>query len=431
MKKLSSWCTYFCFIFERVLLVVIVLIILAILIVPTALEGTTKHSDITFTDITNTVNFTVAGANESFNCSEDFYFSTEHGYCRPICSQWSWNMSRNAALLLSGLSSGFALIICTMTFIVAGFRYKIIFQFPTVFVIYVTVAYFVIAVMVFISSLANVLHCNSNDDLFFSVDNPSIFCTISGVTYQYMTVSASFWWFSWAAATLFKLLHPLYSRSLLITGKCGYIHIILVLLGLLFPVIGIVITIFANSPSYVIANYPGTVCFARETDIMLYTTIFPPIVLTSMYSLIVISVIRIIHKHNSGLFQAEKEVHGHQVKSTFHFTTAERKLLFILLLNIFRSLIKFIGLGVFFIRQDNIINSIFEYFECEARGSEGNCAFITKLVGLPNFITILDSIIPLGPLFYVINWSTVKRIVCKRNGLSNSKTLQTNNNELL
>ena len=68
------------------------------------------------------------------------------------------------------------------------------------------------------------------------------------------------------------------------------------LIGLLFPVIGIVTAIFASTPSYVIPNYPGTVCFTRKTDIMLYTTIFPPIVLTSMYSAIVISIIRIIHK---------------------------------------------------------------------------------------------------------------------------------------
>ena len=84
-----------------------------------------EHSDITFIDITNTVNFTVAGVNESFNCSEDFYFSIEYGYCRPLCSQWSWYKSRNAALILSGVSSGISLIICTMTFIIAGFRYSI------------------------------------------------------------------------------------------------------------------------------------------------------------------------------------------------------------------------------------------------------------------------------------------------------------------
>ena len=128
-----------------------------------------------------------------------------------------------------------------------------------------------------------------------------------------MIVSFSFWWFFWAAVILFKLLCPLYSRSLQVKGKCGYIYAILTLFGiyintiidyfgyfcltgLLFPVIGIVTAIFANTPSYVIPNYPGTVCIARKTDIMLYTTVFPPVVLTSMYSAIVISIIRIIHK---------------------------------------------------------------------------------------------------------------------------------------
>ena len=42
-----------------------------------------------------------------------------------------------------------------------------------------------LAVVVFISSLANLLHCNSNDDLFFSIDNPSTFCTISGEINHY------------------------------------------------------------------------------------------------------------------------------------------------------------------------------------------------------------------------------------------------------
>ena len=62
----------------------------------------------------------------------------------------------------------------------------------------------------------------------------------------------------------------------------------------------------------------------------------------------------------------------------------------------FHSLVKFLGVGVLLTKQDQILKSVSEYFECEARGSEGNCAVITDLVGLQNFITIMNGIIPLG-----------------------------------
>lgn len=154
--------------------------------------------------------------NVTLNCSDDFYFSPEHGYCRPICSQWSFYKSRNAVLVLTGIASGLGLAACILTFIVAGFRYKIMYvyiptigsrsiyifcrlQFPTVFVLYATfmytvrgnqmtndslfmhTMYFLSDVTLLVSSVANSqLFCDSDDDLLRSAYHPSIFCSISG-----------------------------------------------------------------------------------------------------------------------------------------------------------------------------------------------------------------------------------------------------------
>ncbi|XP_019850235.1 PREDICTED: uncharacterized protein LOC109580995 [Amphimedon queenslandica] len=157
-----------------VILVLLLLGSVGILIVPIILYFTERHSK-----RTNLIN--TGPSTSALNCSEDFYYNAEFGVCYPICSRWSHYSNKNALLLLSGLVAGFDLIISSITFIIAGFRYKIICKFPTVFVLYAAITYCFEDIIFYISSVANEqLFCNSEDDLFSTLNESTTFCTISG-----------------------------------------------------------------------------------------------------------------------------------------------------------------------------------------------------------------------------------------------------------
>ncbi|XP_019850239.1 PREDICTED: uncharacterized protein LOC109580998 [Amphimedon queenslandica] len=384
-----------------VILVLLLLGSVGILIVPIILYFTERHSE-----RTNLIN---TGPNTSaLNCSEDFYYNAEFGVCYPICSQWSHYSNKNALLLLSGLVAGFDLIISSITFIIAGFRYKIICKFPTVFVLYAAITYCFGDIIFYISSLANEqLFCNSEDDLFSTLNESTTFCTISGIVHHYTILLSTHWWFAWAMVTFFDLIFPLRSRSLHIKGVYRYIHIALVSIGLIIPLISILVTsLTVPSPPYNFDDIPPTACLSRDSRIAFFTAIVPNIALTSIYSAMIIVTMRKIHKAMQRKSQSEQ----------FRLTPAEKKLLFILILNMFFEICLFIIIALRSTLTEKVVNKFFkEYFICETFGSGEECNLVQNIsffLGLRIVLVVAAGVLPLGPLIYVINWSATKEFIC-------------------
>ena len=140
------------------------------------------------------------------------------------------------------------------------------------------------------------------------------------------------------------------------------------------------VTVLAYSPSYIITDSPPTVCETTNPDLTFYSTTFINIILTSIYSVMVIVTIRIIHKVSQNesiiIFSIIFTQHNSGVFLNFSFSAVEKKLIFILILNILAGLVMYTTTAVQTALSSDIVNNAIEYFICEAGGRERNCSHV-------------------------------------------------------
>lgn len=140
------------------------------------------------------------------------------------------------------------------------------------------------------------------------------------------------------------------------------------------------VAVLAYSPSYILNDSPPTVCETRNPDLTFYSTTFINIILTSIYSVMVIVTIRIIHKVSQNesiiIFSIIFTQHNSGVFLNFSFSAVEKKLIFILILNIFAGLVMYTTTAVQTALSSDIVNNTIEYFICEGGGRERNCSLV-------------------------------------------------------
>ena len=72
--------------------------------------------------------------------------------------------------------------------------------------------------------------------------------------------------------------------------------IIAIILGIFVPTIGIIIASSIETEPYIFDDIPPTICIPRHYGVHFYSTTFPDIIMTSIYSVMVIVTIIIIHR---------------------------------------------------------------------------------------------------------------------------------------
>ena len=90
----------------------------------------------------------------------------------------------------------------------------------------------------------------------------------TGLGRQYCIVSLALWWFFHVCSLFWKVVFPVHARGHQHYHK--YIHIALVIAGLLLPVPG-VIAAFATG-GYAIHHFPPLLCAVEDRDTEYYTT---------------------------------------------------------------------------------------------------------------------------------------------------------------
>lgn len=99
------------------------------------------------------------------------------------------------------------------------------------------------------------------------------------------------------------------------------------------------------------------------------------------------------------LYYAQHESHLFKAKAHFHFTLAEKKLIFILILNIFLECCLFITTAVWISLLDKVKETLTDYFTCEGGGSEKDCKLVVDIgafLGLKITNIITSGLLPLG-----------------------------------
>jgi hypothetical protein len=224
--------------------------------------------------------------------------------CIPDCYNWSQYSPSTTILLMVvyTCSSVISLIISTVVFVVIAFRYKTIFQFPTVFIVYINILYTIRNIFYFISAVGSPqLYCSSRN-LFEALANTTVFCHISGALDQYISLLVSYMWLCYISITFHKLIRPFQARSWNISGRYKYIHVSILIIGITASFLPVLITVLVAmfdgsiQYAYIINTLPPSICVPNTTDVDFFCGQFIIIIYTFIYAVLLISIVYIIHK---------------------------------------------------------------------------------------------------------------------------------------
>ena len=115
------------------------------------------------------------------------------------------------------------------------------------------------------------------------------------MSFLYALLQTSFWWFFHTTAVFWKINFPFHARSYEISHKMKYVHLVMVLVSLVFPLVPIItlmanfavdlesdvirqarnITFASGGLGFQIIRFPPSVCSGGDSDAVFYSTVLP------------------------------------------------------------------------------------------------------------------------------------------------------------
>ncbi|XP_019850175.1 PREDICTED: uncharacterized protein LOC109580971 [Amphimedon queenslandica] len=348
------------------------------------------------------------------HCSEDFYQHNGSGPCRPICGSYETYSELNAKIETDTqlAVAVFVLFMGIIVLIASFIRRKIMLIFPSIFLIYLTIGVCVVAIFVIIPKLdkTNSLFCTSKDLLETYKSNSTTYCKVTGAVFQYFFLNMTLWWFFHVMSIFYKIMFPVFAKTH--KDKDKFIHIVLLILGVTFPVPGVLLALLVKDwGSYALYSMPTYFCVPRNSNLRYYSLIFPLNILLAIGVCCLVLVFWRLQKHQNIFFRKRN--------SPLKMTLAEMKLLFFLAYYSLFGLMMMSYFSVISSTQDKYVNSVAEYFECEAFGTHHNYNCSTtyekyNYVPLAASTYILMGFITIIILIYVVNWRSVANFCVRK-----------------
>ncbi|KAL5516252.1 hypothetical protein EMCRGX_G001538 [Ephydatia muelleri] len=204
-------------------------------------------------------------------CSDGYYFNGT--FCLARCGVWEQYSPpvAKAVVVTELLAATFGS--ATELVLIALFIHqrKRMFRFPSVFIIYHTVCYFIIVVFGVINHSVpySDLFCSKESVIETYASKPTAFCTVSGVILQYFFVSMCWWWLFHIASVFWLFIFPLHAK--LNFMRVGCLHGILVAGGVLLPLPGVVIALATGG--YTIGRHPPLLCTTKDPRVFYYSVV--------------------------------------------------------------------------------------------------------------------------------------------------------------
>ena len=122
-----------------------------------------------------------------------------------------------------------------------------------------------------------------------------------GCVFKYGIFQLAVWWFCHVVSLFWKIQFPFHARSFGTAHRVKYIHITMVIVGLVLPALPVIVTFTAGDPSvrgFGLTSFPQTNCDSLQMDPIFYSLVLPInlILVTGIPMLIII--FWVIHKVN-------------------------------------------------------------------------------------------------------------------------------------
>ena len=120
-----------------------------------------------------------------------------------------------------------------------------------------------------------------------------------GMVFYYGLFQLAVWWFCHVVSLFWKIRFPFHARSFEATHRLKYIHIAMVIVGLVLPTLPVIVTFTAGNPStrgFGLTSFPPVLCTSLQSDPSFYSLVLPINIVLANGVPLLITVFWIIHK---------------------------------------------------------------------------------------------------------------------------------------
>ena len=121
----------------------------------------------------------------------------------------------------------------------------------------------------------------------------------AGIVFYYGIFQLAVWWFCHVVSLFWKIRFPFHARSFETAHRIKYIHITMVIVGLVLPTLPVIVTFTAGNPSsrgFGLTRFPPILCTSLQRDPTFYSLVLPINILIAIGVPLVIIIFRTIHK---------------------------------------------------------------------------------------------------------------------------------------
>jgi len=121
----------------------------------------------------------------------------------------------------------------------------------------------------------------------------------AGIVIYYGLFQLAVWWFCHVVSLFWKIRFPFHARSFETAHRVKYIHIAMVIVGLVLPTLPVIVAFTAGNPSsrgFGLTRFPPILCTSLQSDPTFYSLVLPINVLLAIGVPLLIIIFWIIYK---------------------------------------------------------------------------------------------------------------------------------------
>ena len=113
--------------------------------------------------------------------------------------------------------------------------------------------------------------------------------------FYYGLFQLAVWWFCHEVSLFWKIKFPFHARSFETTHRIKYVHITMVIVGLVLPALPVIVTVTIGN-GFGLTRFPPILCTGLEKDSTFYSLVLPIDILSAIGISLLIIIFWIIHK---------------------------------------------------------------------------------------------------------------------------------------
>ena len=123
--------------------------------------------------------------------------------------------------------------------------------------------------------------------------------TSAGIVIYYGLLQLVVWWFCHVVSLFWGIQFPFHARSFKEADRVKYIHIVMVIMGLVLPTLPVIVAFTAGTPNsrgFGLTRFPPILCTSLEADATFYSLVLPINIALAIGVPLVIIIFWTIHK---------------------------------------------------------------------------------------------------------------------------------------